>query len=108
MGTNRAEKEVEAEENGTGQVTASVTLEHVPEEEIPEGTEVEVKIGNIPEENTVVKEVAQWNMLRVVTSNAKVSKKVKEQVAGIEGSKVERVAVGQMALVDEAAAFLQG
>ncbi|XP_045557365.1 uncharacterized protein isoform X2 [Salmo salar] len=92
----RAEEviEVAAEENGTDQVTASVTLEHVPEE------------------NTVmVKEVAQWNMsseLSVVTMNAKVSKKAKEQVAGIEGSKVERVGVGQMPLVDEAAAFLQG
>lgn len=99
IGDKRAEViEVEAEENGTDKVTASVTLEHVPEE--------------IPEENTVmVKEVAQWNMsseLSVATTNAKVSKKVKEQVAWIEGSKVERVAVGQMPLVDEAAAFLQG
>lgn len=99
IGDKRAEViEVEAEENGTDKVTASVTLEHVPEE--------------IPEENTVmVKEVAQWNMsseLSVVTMNAKVSKKAKEQVAGIEGSKVERVGVGQMPLVDEAAAFLQG
>ncbi|XP_020353235.2 zona pellucida glycoprotein 3d tandem duplicate 1 [Oncorhynchus kisutch] len=82
--------EVAAEEIGTDQVTSSVTLEHVPEE------------------NTVtVKEVAQWNMSSV-TMNAKVSKKAKEQVAGIEGSTVERVGVGQMPLVDEAAAFLQG
>ncbi|KAK6326538.1 hypothetical protein J4Q44_G00021830 [Coregonus suidteri] len=56
----------------------------------------------------MVKEVDQWNMLSVVTTNAEVSKKVKEQVAGGEGSKVKIVGVGQMPLEDEAAVFLQG